>query len=418
MFMHINIDFKEVISMKIAIFTDHYYPLLGGITTSVVTLKNSLEARGHDVTIITVKVPGYVDHEPNIIRVPAFKLMDMRVGYFAPKDIYNKLIEEEFNIIHTHTEFFVGKLGVKLAKQCGLPLLHTSHTLYETCLKSQFPFAKLYVPVAKVLNCFLQDQAKYSEMLVVPSKKSKSALDKLLPTPIEVIPTGIPLDKFAQDIQEDKVQKLRMTLGLGADDKVIITVGRLSQEKRLNVIINEFSKLLKKNYKCKLVMIGDGPERQTLEQQVNILGISEQVKFLGHVASEEIGHYYQLGDIYVSASKVETQGLTIVEAMAASIPVVVYDDTNIQGVVMENESGWLFKEDCKLSIQLEKVINGDGVERICHRAFNIAVSLSDKVFGEKMEEIYERVCSKSYVAATRRFATRRYKVNRKRMRIN
>lgn len=416
--MHITIDCKEVRSMKIAIFTDHYYPLLGGITTSVVTLKNSLEARGHDVTIITVKVPNHEDHEPNIIRVPAFKLMDMRVGYFAPRDIYNRLMEEQFDIIHTHTEFFVGKLGIKLAKQCGLPLLHTSHTLYETCLKSQFPFAKMYVPVAKVLNCFLQDQAKYSEMIVVPSKKSKSTLDKLIPAPIEVIPTGIPLDKFAQDKQEDKVQELRDQLGLNADEKIILTVGRLSQEKRLNVTINEFSKLLKKNYKCKLVMIGDGPERQTLEQQVSALGIEDHVKFLGHVPSEEIGHYYQLGDVYVSASKVETQGLTIVEAMAASIPVVVYDDTNIHGVVMENESGWLFKEDCQLSMQLEKVINGEEVERICHKAFNIAVSLSDKVFGERMEEIYERVCSKSYVAATRTFANRRYKVNRKRMRIN
>ncbi len=381
--------------MNIGIFTDAYYPQVSGVVTSTIILKNELIRLGHSVTIITVAHPD-VEEQEGIIRLPSipfFLLPSQRVGMIYSRKIMNKIKKLELDIIHTQTEFSIGLFGRIVARKLDIPVVHTYHTMYEDyihyvsrgiMLKPASQFAK------KVSKLYCRD----CSAIIVPTIKVKDALEDYgLTRHIDVIPTGVNIEPFKRsNYSEELIKNEKKTFGIDETQPVILFIGRIAKEKSIDVIMNSMEELIKKIPNCKLLIVGEGPERENLENLAKSLGIEKSVVFAGEKPWAEIGRYYQMGDVFVGASLTETQGLTFEEAMAAQIPVVAKYDKNLDGIIRDKINGRFFYKDENLAeILFEILSDKEESALMVKNAYSGIESLSSKYFGESVEKIYMEV---------------------------
>ena len=387
--------------MNIGIFTDTYYPQVSGVVTSTMILRSELIKLGHNVTIITVTFPNAEEQE-GIIRLPSipfFFLPSQRVGMIYSHKIMNKIKKLDLDIIHTQTEFSIGIFGRIVAKRLGIPVVHTYHTMYEDyihyvsrgiMLKPASQFAK------KVSKLYCRD----CSAIIVPTVKVKEALEQYgLKRHIDVIPTGVNIEPFKRsNYDEQLIKDEKKSYGINENEPVVLFVGRIAKEKSIDVIINSMNQLIKKMPNCKLLIVGDGPERENLEELTNNLGISKFVVFAGEKPWADIGKYYQMGDVFVGASLTETQGLTFAEAMAAQIPVVAKYDKNLDGIIEDKINGRVFYKDEELAgILYEVLMDKEESNSMVKNAYGGIEPLSSKCFGENVEKIYMEVEKQSYM---------------------
>ncbi len=383
--------------MRIGLFTDCYYPQVNGVVTSVMLLKEALEELGHEVFVITVKIPDYdASLEKNVIRVPSIpfaKWKEFRVG--VPTFFHNSFRQVrslKLDIIHTHTEFSVGILGRFFAKYLHLPLTHTYHTMYEDYTHYVLSIGQ---PVVKAL---MKKGSKFYvqgyDLVIVPSQKTKKALRSYgVTNDITILPTGINVKQFNRLPKDSPiVQSLAKDYGYTPENKILLSLGRISQEKSIDFLIEAMPELIAKNPELRLLIVGDGPYRSELERLVQELSMEAYVCFAGRIPFCDVIQYYSLADFFVNASKTETQGLTIFEAMASNLPVIVYDDDNVADVVIDRESGYLFTDQSSYleSVQLA-LLSPEQTKEAAQKGKEIVDSLSKEAFGLRMETIYQRL---------------------------
>ena len=381
--------------MNIGIFTDAYYPQVSGVVTSTFILKNELIRLGHSVTIITVAHPD-VEEEEGIMRLPSipfFLLPSQRVGMIYSRKIMNKIKKLDLDIIHTQTEFSIGIFGRIVAKKLDIPVVHTYHTMYEDyihyvsrgiMLKPASQFAK------KVSKLYCRD----CSAIIVPTLKVKDALQQYgLLRHIDIIPTGVDIEPFKRsNYDEELIKNEKKSFGINETEPVVLFIGRLAKEKSVDIIINSMKELIVKIPNCKLLVVGDGPERENLEALVRELDIEKSVVFTGERPWAEIGRYYQMGDVFVGASLTETQGLTFTEAMAAQIPVVAKYDKNLDDLIQDKINGRIFYKDEDLAgILFEVLMDKEECATMVENAYDGIESLSSKCFGESVEKVYMEV---------------------------
>lgn len=381
--------------MNIGIFTDAYFPQVSGVVTSTMILKNELVSLGHSVTIITVAHPD-VEEQEGIIRLPSipfFLLPSQRVGMIYSRKIMNKIKKLDLDMIHTQTEFSIGLFGRIVAKKLDIPVVHTYHTMYEDymhyvsrgiMLKPASEFAK------KVSKLYCRD----CSAIIVPTTKVKDALEQYgLRRHIDVIPTGVNIEPFKRsNYNEELIKDEKKSFGIDETQPVVLFIGRIAKEKSVDIIINSMKELTKKIPNCKLLIVGDGPERENLEILVKDLGIEKSVVFAGEKPWGEIGKYYQMGDVFVGASVTETQGLTFTEAMAAQIPVVAKYDKNLDGIIQDKVNGRIFYKDENLAkILYEVLMDKESSALMVKNAYEGIEPLSSKYFGENVEKVYMEV---------------------------
>jgi len=387
--------------MNIGIFTDAYYPQVSGVVTSTLILKNELIKLGHSVTIITVTHPD-VEEEEGIMRLPSipfFLLPSQRVGMIYSRKIMIKIKKLDLDIIHTQTEFSVGLFGRIVAKKLDIPVVHTYHTMYEDyihyvsrgiMLKPASQFAK------KISKLYCRD----CSAIIVPTVKVKDALQQYgLMRHIDVIPTGVDIEPFKRsNYNEDLINDEKKSFGIEENQPVVLFIGRLAKEKSVDIIINSMKELIVKIPNCKLLVVGDGPERENLELQVKELDIEKSVIFTGEKPWAEIGRYYQMGNVFVGASLTETQGLTVTEAMAAQIPVVAKYDKNLDDLIQDKINGRIFYKDEDLAEILYQVLmNKEECTSMVKNAYEGIEPLSSKCFGENVEKVYMEVERQNYM---------------------
>jgi len=387
--------------MNIGIFTDAYYPQVSGVVTSTLILKNELIKLGHSVTIITVTHPD-VEEEEGIMRLPSipfFLLPSQRVGMIYSRKIMIKIKKLDLDIIHTQTEFSVGLFGRIVAKKLDIPVVHTYHTMYEDyihyvsrgiMLKPASQFAK------KISKLYCRD----CSAIIVPTLKVKDALQQYgLMRHIDVIPTGVDIEPFKRsNYNEDLINDEKKSFGIEENQPVVLFIGRLAKEKSVDIIINSMKELIVKIPNCKLLVVGDGPERENLELQVKELDIEKSVIFTGEKPWAEIGRYYQMGNVFVGASLTETQGLTFTEAMAAQIPVVAKYDKNLDDLIQDKINGRIFYKDEDLAEILYQVLmNKEECTSMVKNAYEGIEPLSSKCFGENVEKVYMEVERQNYM---------------------
>ncbi|MBC1482667.1 glycosyltransferase family 4 protein [Listeria sp. FSL L7-1509] len=380
--------------MNIGIFTDTYSPQISGVATSIMIMENELRKQGHTVYIFTTTDPNAdrESEEGRVFRLPSipFVFFPERRVAVAGMNKFIKLVGRlNLDIIHTHTEFSLGLLGKRIAKKYHIPSVHTYHTMYVDYLH-YIAKGKIITPsmVGKMTKSFCDSY----DAIITPTAKVKHHLEeqgihKLMYT----IPTGTDISSFAP-AEKQQITDLKKSLGIGVDDAVILSLGRIAQEKNIDAIIIAMPEVLLEEPNAKLVIIGDGPVRKELEKIVEYKNLEPHVIFTGAVEWENISLYYQLGDLFVSASTTETQGLTYAEAMAASLPVVAKRDESIEGFLTDRETAFLFDEDYELAGLLVQILSDKNTAT--HVATNGRVkveSISADQFGLNVEATYNEV---------------------------
>lgn len=386
--------------MRIGLFTDSYPPFINGVSTSVAMLNNALERKGHQVYVITVNnssIKYDYDEELHILKIPSVPigLYDYRLSRIYPIKIINLMKSWNLDIIHSHTELGIGILARIFAKQFNIPLIHTYHTIYEdyTHYVTHGYFEKPSKKIVEHLTRFYCD--KTAKEIIVPTNKTYKLLkDKYkIEKSIHIVPTGIEVERFFKENIDYKILiKLRKKLNLSKKDYVIIFVGRLAQEKNIEFLLEAQQKLVKQNKNIKLLIVGDGPDREKYEEIANQMDIKDNVIFTGKIPWDEIQYYYHLSQFFVTASKTETQGLTVVEAMASSVIPLVINDEAFIGTVTNQINGLVFEsqeEYCKDILLLIRDSNLN--ERLRNQARIQSEHLSTSQFAENVLVVYERV---------------------------
>ena len=387
--------------MNIGIFTDAYYPQVSGVVTSTMILKSELIRLGHSVTIITVTHPD-VEEMEGIIRLPSiplFLLPSQRVGVIYSRKIMNKIKKLDLDIIHTQTEFSIGIFGRIVAKRLDIPVVHTYHTMYEDYMH-YVSRGIMIKPASELAKKITKLYCRDCSAIIVPTIKVKDALWEYgLRRSIDVIPTGVNIEPFKRsNYNERLINDEKKALGISETQPVVLFIGRLAKEKSVDVIINGMKELIKKIPNCKLLIVGDGPERENLQAIAMEMGLEKTVVFAGEKPYADIGKYYQLGDVFVGASLTETQGLTFAEAMAAKIPVVAKYDKNLDGIIEDEVNGRLFYKDEELAEILSQVLtNKEEAMLMVKNAYDGIELLSSTCFGENVEKVYMEVEKQNYM---------------------
>ena len=327
--------------MNIGIFTDSYFPQLSGVATSIKTLKDALEKQGHNVFIFTTTDPhikkGTV--EANVFRfssVPFISFTDRRVAFRGFFEATKVAREVKLDIVHTQTEFALGMIGKYVAHQLKIPAIHTYHTMYEDYLHYVLN-GHLLRPyhVKQFTNVYLKNM----DGVIAPSKRVEALLKRYrVDIPMRVIPTGVDVNSLNKAANND----MRQELGIPADAPVLLTLSRVAEEKKIDRILNAMPEIIDKFPETRLVIAGDGPDMEVLQEQVERLTLEDNVIFTGDVPHDDVGSYYKMADLFVSASDTETQGLTYIEALASGTKCVVYDTDYTEHVFDDDEFGKVF----------------------------------------------------------------------------
>ena len=235
---------------------------------------------------------------------------------------------------------------------------------------------------------------KTAKELIVPSKKTynlfkeKYHVDK----DVHIVPTGVETTRFdVRKINKKDVIDLKKELGIKNDDFIILYVGRLAKEKNIDLLIESHSKITKKYKNAKLVIVGSGPDYEHYIELANKFKVKQKVIFTNAIPWEEIPIYYAIANIFVTASKTETQGLTIIEAMASSLPVVCIDDTSFNNVVIDNENGKVFndKEEYQKCV-MDLILNKEKLKKMKIKAKEMAETYSLSFYADRILEVYTK----------------------------
>ncbi len=384
--------------MRIGIFTDTYPPFINGVSTSIKMLENALRKKGHKVFIVTVNPDDMTYHyEDNdrIIRIPGIPvgIYDYRLTTFYPIKAVNKIKEWNLDIIHTHTEFGIGTFARVIGKQFDIPVVHTYHTMYEDYVHyiTKGYFNKSSKKIVEYLTKFYCD--KTIEELIVPTKKTYDLFKEKYryDRNVHIIPTGIEIERFYNEkMSQNKLDIIKDELDIKKDDIVILFVGRVASEKNIEFLINNHSDLVKKNKNCKLLIVGDGPDLENYKKMVHKKSLDNNVIFTGKVPWKDVPLYYNLSDIFVTASHTETQGLTVIEAMAASLPVVALDDDSFRNVVINELTGYLFKDKKEYLNYMYKLIENKNLRiKMGNQGRINSEPYSSKYFAERVLSVYK-----------------------------
>ncbi|NLB53317.1 MAG: glycosyltransferase family 4 protein [Syntrophomonadaceae bacterium] len=383
--------------MRIGIFTDSYKPYTSGVVTSICSFKEELEKMGHEVYIFAPKYPNYNEEEPDVFRyysLPAPTNPDYTLAIPVMPGMRQQIKRLKLDIIHVQSPAIMGRVGMHYAKVFRLPIVFTYHTLYE-----QYTH---YLPVAQdfAKDMTVKFSSKFCndcDHVIVPSTEIHSLLKTYhITTPISVIPTGVQLSRFVKN----KGNWLRDHYPIPADNKILLFVGRLTKEKNLEFLIKNFARIHQQKPMTTLVITAQGPLEAELKKLTVSLGLTldRDVVFTGAVPFDTLVQVYYSADLFVFSSLTETQGLVLIEAMAAGLPVVAVRASGVQEMVDDGVDGILTNLDMdEFTSAVCRLLENDVLYRqFKDNALLKAKALSSQSMAIKMEEVYEGLRSRGF----------------------
>ncbi len=332
--------------MNILFISDVFFPRVNGVSTSINTFANELKALGHQVTLIA---PSYGDddkHADWIIRVPSHKI------YFDPEDRlmnFGKLkallpwVEEgHFDVIHIHTPFTAHYVGIHFGKKLDIPVVETYHTFFEDYLHHYLPFIPQFIS-RKLARTISRRQCNAVDGIISPSKPMLDVLKAYgIKTSAEVVATGLDESSFAKVDGES----FRISHDIPLAQPMLLFVGRVAHEKNIEFLLEMHVELIQKHPDALLVITGEGPAEESIKASIARLGLENKAKMIGYLdRSHELIACYKAADVFVFASKSETQGLVLLEAMAQGTPVVALAELGTKSILIEGEGTLIAKDD-------------------------------------------------------------------------
>lgn len=328
--------------MRLGIFTNNYLPLVGGVSTAVEAIRRFVEARGHEVYIFAPRYTGYREHDPRVIRypsVPALTHPDFALPIPFSPSIADRIRGLDLDLVHAQHPFLLGQTARRVARHLHRPLVFTYHTRYEKYAH--------YVPlhrrvVERKAIEWSTAFANQADLVIAPSRAVRALLaERGVIRPIEVIPTGVEVTRYAPG---DRAAS-RRALGLPLEAPIALYLGRLDREKNVGFLLEAFDRVVRHRPEARLVLVGRGAHEAVLRRLARGLAAGERVHFAGPATADEAVRYYQAADLFVFASTTETQGLVVAEAMAAGLPVVAVRAPGVEELVQDGVTGFLVPED-------------------------------------------------------------------------
>ncbi len=378
--------------MRILITTDLYTTATNGVVTSVKNLEAELAKKGHDVRILTLSESHKSYKKGNAYYISSAPLKiypNVRMPLVYRNKYIKELMKWNPDVIHSQCEFFTFQFAIRISKHTGAPIVHTFHTLYDEYIKYVFPLKRLG---SKILHKAFKRRLRRANRIIVPTRKVEKVLKGYgFTNEINIVPSGISLDKFKNHISGEKRRLKRQSLGIKDDRLVLLNLGRVGNEKNLRELLILFSKALKENEKLIFMIVGDGPAKEELEKLAKSLNIEQNVIFTGMVDPSEVSDYYSVGDVFVSASTSETQGLTYIEAAASALPLLCRKDDCLNDIIIQGENGYEYSDEREFLHYVELVKNQTWRKEAGCKSEKIVSAFDKEVFGETVEEIYETV---------------------------
>ncbi len=386
-------SWEKKVVMKILITTDLFTTDTNGVVTSVKNLWDELKKKGHDVRILTMSddLSSHRDGDVYYIRsMPIGVYPNVRMPLSYRHRLIKELIDWRPDVIHSQCEFFSFKFAKRIARLTGAPMVHTYHTLYEQYVTYLVPSKRLGNLIVRAIS---KNRLRQVQKVIVPTRKVEDALHRYgIQTEISVIPSGICLDQHQKHMSKEQRNEKRRALGIKDSQTVLINLGRLGTEKNINELLVFFAKAVEYNGELLFLIVGDGPAREQLEKKSEELGMKERVIFTGMVAPSEVQNYYQLGDVFVSASTSETQGLTYIEAAANGLPLLCRKDLCLQDVLYQGENGYEYTNVTEFLDYMDAILeNPTWRVRAGEKSKEIALGFDKSAFGNKVEKVYESV---------------------------
>lgn len=382
--------------MNIALFSDTYLPDINGVASSTNILYNELKKNNHNVLIVTTTLPSgseYEDEPGTVLRIHGLDLKKM-YGYRAANIYSIKGMKEikEFSpdIIHIQTEFGIGIFGRIAGEILNVPVCYTYHTMWSDY--SHYIVPEGFKTMDHAAKFIIEKISKiYGETcaeLIVPSEKTAIALKSYgIESDINVVPTGLILDKFSIKNQE-LIDKIREEYQL--DNKFVITfLGRIAPEKSIDMLLYAFRKIKNITEDIVLMIVGGGPQLEELKQLAIDLDIDDIVRFTGPKDSSLVPSFYHNSHLFVSGSLSETQGLTYIEAMASGIPVLARFDKNLEDVIINQRNGYFFEDEDDL-VQKILTLSKMDLTELCHNALEDANKYSSDNFYKNIMKVYHK----------------------------
>jgi 1,2-diacylglycerol 3-alpha-glucosyltransferase len=321
--------------MRIGMMTDMYKPYVSGVITYISLVKKYLEGTGHQVYVFTFGDENFKDNEENIIRSPGIPVKKDEIHFNFYHHRRARQLIRTMDIVHVHHPFLSGSFTTRFCRPRGIPIAFTHHTRYDLYVKSYLP--PLVDSLGEsLLNFYMPDFLRKIDAMVVPSLGLKPVVENYGDIcPVYYEPHGMELGPFL----ENRQVKNRSEVGFSQSDIIFIYVGRLGPEKNLPFLLRGFHQLSLQIPQVKLLLVGDGPERENLEDRVQHMGLTDQVHFTGVVAYADLPPYYAMGDVFVTPSITETFGLTVVEAMASGLPVLGIESPGVADNIQPEVTG-------------------------------------------------------------------------------
>ena len=346
--------------MRIAIFTETYLPQINGVVTHIKILKEGLEALGHTVLIVTADSKAHTHYlKDNVLHCPAHNLKRIyNLDLASPVSRTRLKYLREFrpDIIHVHNEFSIGLSGMAIAKILKVPLVYTLHTMYDDYIYYIAP--KPLIPLTKKLSHrYFRMFPQNAAVVTGPSQKCQEYTYEIgSDKKVEVIPNPVELDAFApQTSTPQQRAQIREQYHIPQDATVACFVGRLGREKSVDVLLRFWAQEMKPQDNMRLLIIGDGPEKEPLEQLAQQLGITDTVVFTGKVLHPDLPPYVHTCDIYVTASLSDTNSISMLEGMAGGLPVLqLYDELNADQVT-DGVNGYMFRDAAEMGQRLRQI---------------------------------------------------------------
>lgn len=407
--------------MRIAMFTNNYKPFIGGVPISIERLSKGLIELGHEVYIFA---PSYdenmygvnSDEEENVIRYKSLRNKKLKGGIVIPNmfdlDIEKYFKELKIDVIHAHHPMLVGNTAQYLSKKYNVPLIFTYHTRYEQYLhnikayeilenrqnkSSSSPLLKaegklLEYTQEKLVPGYIKLFSNSCDLVFSPTNLIKDYLEETgVKSKIKVMPTGLDESYFKENEEVNEKVKFIREKYKGDKKYLFCTVSRLTKEKNLDFMIkglNELKEKIDDNFR--LMIIGKGPYKRELEENINELGLQNNVVFLNSIDNTVITNYYRASDLFLFSSKSETQGIVLLEAMAARVPVVALKASGVIEVVKNGENGFMTEEDTlKWSLKIKEILENEELFKVLKQgAYDTALKYMASNIAKEVEETY------------------------------
>ncbi|HEY0768171.1 MAG TPA: glycosyltransferase [Steroidobacteraceae bacterium] len=380
--------------MRVLFISDVYFPRVNGVSTSIRTFRQDLANHGVDTRLVAPHYGDAAPEEYGVLRVPAARVPrdpeDRRMEWRALTRTLAALPGSEFDLVHIHTPFIAHYAGVRFARRANIACITTYHTFFEEYLHH-------YVPVLPrrlsrlLARSFTRSQCAAVQAVIAPSEPMRAVLTGYgVTTPIHVVPTGLAADRF----RAGDGRAFRARAGIDAQRPLVTYIGRVAHEKNIDFLVQVFRQVLQSVPEALLVIAGEGPARAALRQQVAHLGLERHVHFAGYLERDSaLLDCYAAADVFVFASRTETQGLVLLEAMAQGVPVVSIAELGTRSILLPDSGALIVPEQHDLFAgAVVRVLCEAGLRQgMAARGRAYAHSWSSAVMARRLAELYSEV---------------------------